>query len=121
MDENHNRFEQIIKRKDELTPSPGERAKLIWDILMQSDVELTTWDLLCGTTEILARLSIPIPWLEPDAKRLALLVYSAHYNSDELPDSACIRDDGATQEGSVRPNEKGDGVGHSDSKPETYL
>lgn len=79
----------LIALVDAAHPPPELRARKVLDSLRQ-DSSLDTWDVLCFCVEYLGMMSAVWPWLTEDAKRVAKLVYIAHYEhfGTELPQEA---------------------------------
>jgi|SRR5215203_720207 len=73
------RKEQIIAAIDAQTLSPAARAQVVWAALKEKLPDATNWDLICFCTEYLGYCVSEFEWLEPPAKRLSTLVYTAHY------------------------------------------
>lgn len=70
--------EELIKEVDETVDSPNYRARVVLTFLKHSNY--TTWDITCFCVEYLGMVSVnEWPWLTEAAKKLARLVYSAHY------------------------------------------
>ena len=78
--------EEFIEKVDKLTGSPSDRARFIWELLMQSDTKsITNWDLICFCVETLGFMSSEFPWLKEAAMAASQIVYKAHYlNSDRI-------------------------------------
>lgn len=68
-----------IKEIDSIIPSPQQRATKIFNLLRRTDPDLSQWDLLCFCAEFLGMQSQTFHWLEEPAKRVAMLIYHAHY------------------------------------------
>ena len=81
--------EEFIEKIDRLTGSPSDRARFIWELLMQSDTKkLTNWDLICFCIETLGFMSTEFPWLKEASMAVSQIVYKAHYlNHDRILDS----------------------------------
>ena len=78
--------EEFIAKIDKLTGSPSDRARSIWELLMQSDTKkITNWDLICFCVETLGFMSSEFPWLKEAAMAASQIVYKAHYlNNDKI-------------------------------------
>ena len=78
--------EEFIEKIDRLTGSPSDRARVIWELLMQSDTKsITNWDLICFCVETLGFMSSEFPWLKEAAMTASKIVYKAHYlNHDKI-------------------------------------
>ena len=51
--------EEFIEKIDRLTGSPSDRARFIWELLMQSDSKkITNWDVTCFCVETLGFIFI---------------------------------------------------------------
>lgn len=77
--------DQAVKRAellkiDKKHPSPELRAKKVIDDLKEKYGEsLDDWDITCFAAEWLGLMSVAHPYLEPYARRILSLVYTAHY------------------------------------------
>jgi len=78
--------EDFIAKIDRLTDSPSKRAEFIWETLAKSKAqEITNWDLICFSVEILGLMSSEFPWLQEAAMAASKIVYKAHYlNHDRI-------------------------------------
>ncbi len=78
--------EDFIAKIDKLTLSPSKRAEVIWEVLALSKAkEITNWDLICFSVEILGLMSSEFPWLQEAAMAASKIVYKAHYlNHDRI-------------------------------------
>lgn len=78
-------LQEKMKERDKVSPSPEVRAAAIWAIIHSLDVKPTAWDLICFCCEAFAALASSggYEFLQPFAKRLVSIVYTAHYNSPE--------------------------------------
>ncbi len=81
--------EEFVAKIDKLTDSPSIRAGFIWETLARSKAqEITNWDLICFSVEILGLMSSEFPWLREGAKAVNGIVYKAHYlNHDRIIES----------------------------------
>jgi hypothetical protein len=71
-------WNQRIEYVDSLTPSPDDRARIVWNILAKHE-ELSNWDIICFCIQYIALQSSTYTWLQEYARRLNSLVYNAHY------------------------------------------
>lgn len=84
------RTREHIGTVDKQIASPSERAALVWNLLRSEHPDLTDWDLICFSTEYLGMMVQVHPWLEELAKKLAALVYTAHYLTPDTDVSSSI-------------------------------
>jgi hypothetical protein len=68
-----------IQESDQISPSPEDRAAVVLAFIRQHMPDLTNWDLICFCSNYLAAESLSIQWLQPPAKEITRLVYTAHY------------------------------------------
>ncbi len=66
-------------REDDSTSSPKNRATKVYDVLLNSDVDLSNLDLICFSAEYLGSQVPTAPWLERVAKEVAWAVYATYY------------------------------------------
>lgn len=72
----------FVSKLDEIIPSPSARAqKLLNALRARYGNSLDTWDVTCFAAEWLGLMSLnpELSFLEPYAKRIGQLVYTAHY------------------------------------------
>lgn len=73
-----------VSKVDAHVKNPAERALKVWNKLYLDDSDsLTDWDLVCFAVEYLGFMSTVFPFIAPEAKRLNVLVYKAHYMNSE--------------------------------------
>ena len=84
------RTREHIGEVDKQIASPSERAALVWSYLKNEHPDLTDWDVICFSTEYLGMMVPVHPWLEELAKKLATLVYTAHYLTPDTDVSSSI-------------------------------
>ena len=78
--------ESFIKKIDELTKSPSQRAGVVWVRLNESQgSKLSNWDLICFCAETLGLMSSEFPWLKEAAMSVSNIIFKAHYiNHDRI-------------------------------------
>lgn len=108
---------KLMEASDKVNPSPSTRAKYVWDIL-QAHPELTKWDLVCFAAELLGNVSIALPFLEPDAKSLNKLVYTAHYMDPTNDTGSGIKLNNSSNDSSRSEKENSLGTNPKDSGTE---
>lgn len=83
------RKERLITLVDAAHSSPELRARKVLELLRANE-DVSTWDVACFCAEYLGMMGAVWPWLEGPAKRIAQLVYTAHYEhfGTELPEEA---------------------------------
>lgn len=74
---------KLVEQKDRQIVSPDKRAQKVWEFIRAEKPEWTDWDLLCFCVEFIGYMSAKWPWLNPDAKTLAAIVYQAHYMQND--------------------------------------
>lgn len=78
----------LIATRDQACPSPEVRFAHIISLLEKYAPELNDWDLTCFAACYLGVASLLHPWLAgEEIKKINMLVYTAHYNRDEHPES----------------------------------
>lgn len=70
-------MEEGSDESDEITPTPEERAQIVWEFLREYS-QFSTWDLVCFCVEYLGLISAEYPWLKESAKKQNVLVYKYH-------------------------------------------
>lgn len=73
--------EETIRKIDSITPSPAQRAKKVYTLLLTH--KLSNWDLICFAVEYLASQALVYSWLKPYIKPAVKIVYNAHYYMPE--------------------------------------
>ncbi len=83
------RKRELIALVDGIHESPELRARKVLEILRANEA-VTTWDVACFCAEYLGMMSAVWPWLGDASKRVAQLIYTAHYEhfGAELPEEA---------------------------------
>jgi hypothetical protein len=72
-------FDKRVAERDAKFENPAQRALRVYKILHDTHPELTTWDLVCFSTEWLALMAAGWDWLKEPAKSINRIVYEAHY------------------------------------------
>ena len=77
--------EEFVKKIDELTRSPSQRAGVVWERLSLPTDSVSNWDLICFCAETLGLMSSEFPWLREAVMMVSKIVYKAHYiNHDRI-------------------------------------
>ncbi len=90
-DQRSARTREHIGEVDKQIASPSERASLVWQYLKSEHPDLTDWDLVCFSAEYLGMMVQVHPWLEELAKKLNMLVYTAHYLTPDTDVESSIK------------------------------
>ncbi len=76
-------YKELMRRRDEVNPSPSERAEYLYKYLQTQEPKPTLWDMICFAGEVLTVACEDLPSLQPNVKRIISSIYTAHYNVEE--------------------------------------
>ena len=82
-------------------PSPEHRAEFLYKHMQTMNPKPTMWDLVCFSTETIALLAGELEFLQPVAKQLVSVVYTAHYHSD-IPFDSCLSNSNSVEKTSTQ-------------------
>lgn len=83
MESQNPRMERRVEELDRLTPSPEDRAQVVYNTIKTHLPEATNWDVICFCINYLALSSLSYEWLKDATMHLARQVYNAHYFKTE--------------------------------------
>lgn len=111
MERSPQQLNERIIAVDELVPSPSVRARMIFGILHHSaqGQTLTDWDVVCFCAEFLGMITSVYPWLEDDVRKIAKLVYTAHYLNENWKDENVLRFSTRTTESTSKTEQDSEG------------
>lgn len=99
------RIAELMDQLDATTPSPEQRAKFLYNKLVESGLQPTNWDLICFAAELLGGLVSTCEPIKPEVRRLLLMVYKIHYTyKDEL--ATCLNQESSNQKSQTSPTQK---------------
>ena len=102
MAENDSEIERRIKEYDKIDPSPSDRALYVYNLISRNAPDLTEWDITCFCAEYLGLVSAQaFPFLLSNARELAKMVYSIHYQERELSNDTNFRSSTISRNGKV--------------------
>ncbi len=122
-DNTRNQYERLMAEADRITPSPSERAEVLYKYLQTLQPKPTIWDMVCFAGELLTVACEDLPAIQPNVKQLISQIYTAHYNVGQ-PFASSVRSYGEKREPEhivQSDGRSGDVSSHSSRPPLTLL